>query len=211
MRKLIIASSNQGKIREFRALLQDFPWQIYSLADLNYLENVNETGTTFFENAKIKAANIFQYYPNCFVLADDSGLCVTALNDAPGIYTARYGGKDLAYKDKFTLLWQELIARQIPRDHWQAHFVCSLCLLCPWGDMFNYTGEFHGEIASEARGENGFGYDPIFYVPEYNLTAAEMKADLKNKISHRARALEALLADLPRVLALDPEEKEKNV
>lgn len=211
MRKLIIASSNQGKIREFKALLQDFPWQIYSLADLNYLENVNETGTTFAENAQIKAANIFQYYPDAFVLADDSGLCVTALNDAPGIYTARFGGKDLPYLQKFTLLWQELIAKKIPRDHWQARFVCSLCLLCPWGDIFSYTGEFHGEICSEARGDNGFGYDPIFYVPEYDLTAAQMPAELKNKISHRARAFAALLADLPRVLALDPQEKEKNV
>lgn len=211
MRKLIIASSNQGKIREFRALLQDFPWQIYSLADLNYLENVNETGTTFYENAQIKAANIFQYYPDAFVLADDSGLCVTALDDAPGIYSARFGGKDLPYLQKFTLLWQELIARKIPRDHWQARFVCSLCLLCPWGDIFGYTGEFHGEISSEAKGDNGFGYDPIFYVPEYDLTAAQMPAELKNKISHRARALAALLADLPRVLALDPQEKEKNV
>lgn len=211
MRKLIIASSNQGKIREFRALLQNFPFQICSLADLNYLENVNETGTTFAENAQIKAANIFQYYPDAFVLSDDSGLCVTALDDRPGIYTARYGGKDLAYPEKFTLLWQELIANKVPRANWQAHFVCSLCLLCPWGDVFTYTGEFHGEISSEARGDNGFGYDPIFYVPEYNLTAAEMPAELKNKISHRARASAALIADLPRVLALDPNEKENNV
>ena len=211
MRKLIIASTNQGKIGEFRTLLKDFAWQIYSLADLNYLENVNETGTTFYENAKIKAANIFRYYPDAFVLADDSGLCVTALDDKPGIYTARYGGADATYAEKFTLIWQELAARQVPPTHWQAHFVCSLCLLCPWGDMFGYTGEFHGEISAEAKGDNGFGYDPIFYVPEYGMTAAEMPAELKNKISHRAKALQALLADLPRVLALDPQAKESHV
>lgn len=200
MEKLIIATTNQGKLREFRDLLQDLDLEILSLADLNYMENVNETGTTFAENAQIKAANIFRFYPEAFALADDSGLCITALDNQPGIYSARFGGENTPYRQKFNLIWQELAARQVPPNKWQAHFTCNLCLICPWGDVYHYEREFHGQIIAEARGEDGFGYDPIFYLPEYGKTAAQLPLALKDKISHRALAMKALLADLPHIL-----------
>ena len=200
MEKLIIATTNQGKLREFRDLLQDLDLEILSLADLNYMENVNETGTTFAENAQIKAANIFRFYPEYFALADDSGLCITDLDNQPGIYSARFGGENTSYRQKFNLIWQELAARQVPPNKWQAHFTCNLCLICPWGDVYHYEREFHGQIIAEARGEDGFGYDPIFYLPEYGKTAAQLPLALKDKISHRALAMKALLADLPHIL-----------
>lgn len=202
MQKLIIASHNEGKIREFRALLADFDFEILSLTDISYLENINETGSTFAENAQIKATNIFRFHPQAYVLADDSGLCVPALDGAPGVYSARFAGENSSYSEKFTLLWQMLAERKVPPTAWQAYFHADLCLVTPRGDIFHYDGDFYGELLAEPRGDQGFGYDPIFYVPEYGQTAAMMPLELKNKISHRGIALAKLKADLPRVLAL---------
>ena len=190
---LLIASGNPGKILEIKAILEECDLNIQSAADLVLSLSVNETGSSYIENARLKAV-AYQAATGMAVLADDSGLEVDALNGAPGIYSARYSPKANATDaDRRKYLLKQLQDKPRP---WTAHFHCSAVLIKPEGGLIETSGQCNGEIIPEERGTGGFGYDPIFFIPEEHATMAEIPASLKNRISHRAKALLAMLPEL---------------
>lgn len=191
MKTIILASNNKHKLEEFRQLFAGLAVEVKSLEDMGFHEEIEETGVTFEENAAIKCNTVAARFPGCYVLADDSGLCVDRLNGAPGVYSARYGGEKATYAEKFRLLHEALAPW--PEKEWTAAFVCVLGLVCPDGRHLVFEGRFEGLIAREPAGPNGFGYDPIFYLPEWKKTAAELSPEEKNSVSHRGRAVEKLL------------------
>lgn len=192
MEKVVIASNNQGKIKEIKAMLADFQVNVYSLKDLGIDVDVAETGTSFQENAALKAEAI-SGTTNMMTIADDSGLVVDALNGAPGIFSARYAGLEKNSEKNIDKLLAEL--SDVPDEKRTARFVCVLALSMPGCPTHFAEGRCEGIITQERRGQDGFGYDPVFYVPEKKLTMAEMGAAEKNKISHRAEALKELRAN----------------
>lgn len=203
MKELVLATSNQGKLEEFQAILSPIP--CISQQGLG-IETPAETGLTFIENAIIKARHASRML-NKPALADDSGLVVDALLGEPGIYSARFAGPAARDKDNIRLLLEKLDAvGDKPR---QAYFYCALALLRHEHDPAPIlaTGICHGFIAKTPRGDNGFGYDPIFFLPTYHCTMAELPANIKNKISHRAMALNQLMRQLPT----DPTQHENGV
>jgi XTP/dITP diphosphohydrolase len=194
-----MASRNAGKIRELQEILKDTGITLLSLANFPELPETPEVGATFAENAAAKALEVAKAtgYP---ALADDSGLVVEALGGAPGVYSARYAADVTAPRppadaDNWQKLLRELAA--VRPEARGAHFVCELALAWPDGRLRRFRGECQGVIAREPRGEQGFGYDPVFWVPEYQATMAELGPEVKNRISHRARALAAFKAQLP--------------
>ncbi len=188
MKELILATNNKGKIKELNALLA--PILCIAQADLN-IKEVEETGLSFIENALIKARHA-SYYAKKPALADDSGLVVPALNGAPGIYSARYAGNKANDADNIKRLLNNM--DHLSSEQHQAYFYCALALVRHDQDPTPIiaTGRFHGTIIKEQKGNNGFGYDPIFYIEEHQCTMAELSASIKNKISHRALALNQL-------------------
>ena len=189
-RTLLIASKNIGKIREIKAILSPLEIKILSPHDLNLDFKVIESGSTYAENARIKA-QAYLSATALAVLADDSGLEVDRLGGAPGIHSARYSpqpGADDA--DRRAYLLSQLEGRRQP---WKAHFHCSAVLALPNGKWIETMGICKGIIIPEERGSGGFGYDPIFFLPEYNATMAELLPEVKNQISHRAKAIQAML------------------
>ncbi|MGI0480577.1 RdgB/HAM1 family non-canonical purine NTP pyrophosphatase [Geminocystis sp. CENA526] len=181
--KLVVASSNAGKVREMQELLRDFDFE---LALKPPELDIEETGKTFMENAIIKASYIATTLKQ-WSIADDSGLMVNALNGQPGIYSARYGKTDF---DRINRLLTEL-KYSVDRS---AQFVCAIAIANPEGEIVIQTeGICEGEILTETRGDNGFGYDPIFFVPEVNQTFAQMPSELKEKLSHRGKAFANLI------------------
>lgn len=190
MRKLLLATGNQGKIKEMKALLQGVEAEILTPGDLDLVLQVEEAGKTYPENAARKA-KAFAAAANMLTLADDSGLEVEALGGAPGIYSARYSPKSGATdKDHRDYLLQQL--QRFPRP-WAARFHCTVALASPGGEIHFTEGNCVGEIIAEERGEAGFGYDPVFLVSELGRTMAELSMVEKNKISHRSRAIKAML------------------
>lgn len=189
MTKVLIASNNPGKIKEFKTLLADFGAEVFSLKDMGIDTDVPETGTTFRENAALKAETLAKQ-TGMITLADDSGLCVDALNGEPGIYSARYAGPDKNSEHNIDLLLSKLEAVQA--DERTAHFVCVLAISRPNHLTHFAEGRCDGQITNERRGDDGFGYDPVFLIPDKNLTFAQMGEEEKNLISHRARALRQL-------------------
>lgn len=187
IKKIVLATGNKGKVREFKGLLGGMFGGIVSLNDLTSPPEVIEDGDTFRENA-IKKARAIAAYSGMPALADDSGLEVDALGGRPGVYSARYAGEGATDGDNITKLLSELEGA----DNRRARFVCFLALVTPEGKEITAEGSCEGVILTEPRGEGGFGYDPVFFLPEYNKTMAEIPAELKNKISHRARACESL-------------------
>lgn len=190
--RLLIASSNQGKVREFNRLLEPLHIQCLALTDLEKVDEPEETGDSFRANAELKA----RYYGQRFqllTLADDSGLSVTALQGRPGIYSARFAKEQGSFGEAVTALFRELPGLEST----PAYFSCCLVLYNPaTEEILNYTAEAHGQLILQGRGETGFGYDP-FFVPEgYQQTYAELGEDLKNRISHRTLALEKFKQDL---------------
>lgn len=186
---LIIASGNPGKIQEIRAILEGLDLEILSTSDLGFQLDVEENGTTYSENARLKA-QAYHAATGGMVLADDSGLEVNVLNGAPGIYSARYSTKvNASDADRRAYLLAQLEGKPRP---WTAHFHCTAVLIKPDGGCVETIGICNGEIIPEERGSGGFGYDPIFYLPEHQATMAEIPASLKNRISHRAKALLAM-------------------
>lgn len=181
--KLLLATQNPGKQKEMQELLKDVDVQVLLPTNEN---DVEETGTTFEENARLKSSALFQLQPDMFVVADDSGLAVDALNGRPGVYSKRYGVSD---KDRIEKLLAELIT--VPEEKRSAKFVCVLSLLGPGIDEV-FTGEVQGKIAFQAQGEHGFGYDPIFVPDGYDRTFSQLGKEVKNTVSHRAKALEKL-------------------
>lgn len=193
----LLASTNKNKLREISEILANFSFKTIGLDDLPETFEVEETADSFSGNATLKARAYHKRYPELYVLADDSGLEIKALDNKPGIYSSRFGGVNTPYKEKFKMIWSALKEREVPVEDWDARFVCSIAFFEPGDEKpLIFTGKMYGKIIPEARGDNGFGYDPIFYIPEYKKTSAEIDPELKNKISHRGRALEKLKAYL---------------
>ncbi|WHH60528.1 XTP/dITP diphosphatase [Petroclostridium sp. X23] len=191
--RIVVATKNKGKIKEIQHILKDLPVQVLSQDDLDIKTDVEETGSTFEENALIKAREI-QKMCNEVTIADDSGLEVDYLNGAPGIYTARYAGEGATDIDKMNKLIKELDG--VPLENRTARFVCAIAAVFPDGKKIVVRGECEGLIAFEPVGEKGFGYDPLFYLPQYQATMAQIEDELKNTISHRAKALALLKKEL---------------
>ena len=184
--KILFASNNAGKIREVREIFGD-EFEIVTLREANIVSDPEETGATFAENAYIKAKSGMDL-SGLPCMADDSGLCVDALHGAPGVYSARFAGEPCD-NDKNNALLLEKLKGHTDRS---ARYVCHICLIFPDGKTVKAEGECEGRILEEYRGTNGFGYDPLFYVPELQKTFAEATPDEKNRCSHRARALKKL-------------------
>ena len=191
--RIIFATGNEGKMREVRMILQDLGAEILSLKEAGIGAEVEENGTTFEENAVIKAEAIMKMTGE-IVLADDSGLEVDALNKEPGIYSARYMGYDTSYHIKNKSLIDRLEGKT--GEERSARFVCVIAAAFPDGRILTTRGTMEGQIGYEERGENGFGYDPIFYLPEYGCYSAELPLEEKNKLSHRGKALRLMKAKL---------------
>ena len=189
-RKIIFATGNENKMKEIRMILADLGTPILSMKEAGISVDVVEDGTTFEENALIKATEIAKEVENCIVLADDSGLEIDYLNKEPGIYSARYAGEHTSYDIKNNLLLERLAG--VPDEKRTARFVCAVAAAFPDGSTEVVRGTIEGRIGYEIAGENGFGYDPIFYVPEYGCTTAEMDPETKNELSHRGNALRAM-------------------
>jgi XTP/dITP diphosphohydrolase len=191
MNKLIIATGNKGKLKEFQNIFANTKYQIISQDEFNVPE-VAETGLSFVENAILKARNAAKFcnYP---CLADDSGICIPELNNRPGLYSARYAGTNTSYTEKILTLIKEIEANNLHRP--KAFFYCALAIVqnpddpCP----IIATAKWEGEIQHEPSGNNGFGYDPIFYAPEFNMTAGEMDPKLKEQNCHRGIAIRKLM------------------
>lgn len=188
MREVVLATKNRGKIEEFASLLKGMFQQIITLKDLDSLPDVVEDRNTFGENALKKARSISEFTQKP-TLADDSGLEVEALGGRPGIFSSRYAGESAGDKKNIRKLLRELSGLR----NRKGRFVCSLALVSPGGKEIVVEGACEGIIIDEPRGERGFGYDPVFFIPEMNKTFAELSLDEKNRISHRARAVKALI------------------
>ena len=189
MDKIIFATSNQGKMKEIREILKDLDVEVLSMKDAGIEADIVEDGSTFEENALIKARTI-RDMTGCTVLADDSGLEVDALNKEPGIYSARYMGEDTSYDVKNANIIERLSG--LEGEERSARFVCVIAAAFPDGTDETRRGTIEGQIGFEPAGTNGFGYDPIFYVPEIGCTTAQLESDQKNAISHRGKALRAM-------------------
>ena len=188
MKKIIFATGNENKMKEIRMILADCGYEILSMKEAGIDVDVVEDGNTFEENAIIKATEISKLVgEDCVVLADDSGLEVDYLNKEPGIYSARYEGVDTPYSIKNQIIIDRLAG--VEGEARSARFVCAIAAAFPDGRVETRRGTIEGRIAFTPAGENGFGYDPIFYVPEFGKTTAELDPEEKNKVSHRGNAL----------------------
>ena len=188
-RKIIFATGNQGKLKEIKVILEEPGMEIVSMKEEGIDVPIDEDGTTFEENAIIKATTIAKETKE-IVLADDSGLEIDYLNKEPGVYSARYAGEDTPYSIKNQMLLDRL--EGVPKEERTARFVCVIAAALPNGEVITTRGTIEGYIGYEPAGENGFGYDPIFYVDEYNCSTAQLSMELKNELSHRGKALRAM-------------------
>jgi XTP/dITP diphosphohydrolase len=191
--RIIFATGNKDKMREIRQILGDLKWPILSMKEAGISSDPEETGSSFEENALIKAraaANMLEDSSQTIVMADDSGLEVDALNKEPGIYSARYLGEDTSYKIKNQNILDRL--EGVETEKRTARFVAAIAAVLPNGESLSVRGVIEGKIGYEERGANGFGYDPIFYLPDMSCSTAELAEEEKNKISHRGRALKKM-------------------
>ncbi len=186
MNRILFATGNEGKMKEVRKILGEYGIEAISLKEAGINPDIDENGTTFEENALIKAREISALTGE-IVMADDSGLEVDYLDKQPGVFSARFMGEDTSYDIKNAFIINKL--EGIPEEQRTARFVCAIACVCPDGRNVVVRDTIEGVIAHETAGENGFGYDPIFYVPEYGCTTAELTMEQKNKISHRAKAI----------------------
>ena len=194
--RIIFATGNEGKMKEVRMILEDLEIEVLSLKEAGIAAAVEENGSTFEENAVLKATEIMKRSGG-IVLADDSGLEVDALNKEPGIHSARYMGYDTSYHIKN----QNIINRLKGKNGAErsARFVCAIAAALPDGRVLVTKGTMEGEIGYEERGENGFGYDPIFYLPEYGCYSGELPLEIKNSLSHRGKALQLMKDELQKL------------
>ena len=190
MRKFIVATKNLGKLNEIKDILRDTEYDVVSMIDIGFTEDVVENGATFEENAMIKASALYQFCGQT-VLADDSGLEIDALDGAPGIYTARFAGEGASDLQKIEKLLNLL--KDVPFENRKARFVCAIALILDNGEKFVVKETCEGYINERLEGSNGFGYDPVFYVKEYGKTMAQLDENIKNRISHRGKALKKML------------------
>ena len=191
--RIIIATGNKDKVREINEVLEGSGFEAVDMKSEGIDPEIIEDADTFEGNALIKARTVHKY-TDCYVMADDSGLCIDALDGAPGVYSARFCGEDSTYEEKFQKIYELL--KDVPKDQWTAQFVCAIAVVRPDGSEFTVRGECHGLLLDHPQGSNGFGYDPIFYKPEFGMTTAEMEPQVKNSISHRGKALNAMVARL---------------
>lgn len=198
MKKLIFATGNEGKMREIRVIMEDLGMEILSQKEAGLAPEVEETGTTFEENAVIKAKAVAGLLPEAIVLADDSGLEIDYLNKEPGIYSSRYAGEDTSYIIKNQMLLDRLAG--VPDKERTARFVCVIAAAFPDGQVFTVRETMEGFIGDAPAGENGFGYDPIFQVPQYGCSSAELTMEQKNELSHRGKALRKMKEELKKRL-----------
>lgn len=196
LERILFATGNEGKLREIRMIMEDLGIQVLSLKEAGVTAEVEENGTTFEENAVIKAKAIMEITGEV-VLADDSGLEVDALNKEPGVYSARYMGRDTSYHIKN----QNLIDRLVGKigEERSARFVCVIAAALPDGRVITTRGTMEGQIGYEEKGENGFGYDPIFYLPDCQCYSGELSLEQKNKRSHRGKALRLMKEELKKL------------
>jgi XTP/dITP diphosphohydrolase len=185
MPKLLLATNNEGKAREYKSLLSGVPFELVTPAEVGITTDVEETGKSFEENARLKAATLAAE-SGLLTLADDSGLEVDALGGEPGTLSARYAGENASDADRVRYLLSKM--QGVPEEKRQARFVCVIAIATPDGKVEFCSGECDGFIALKPRGNRGFGYDPIFYLPELDKTMAELPPEEKNQISHRGRA-----------------------
>ena len=193
--QIVLATHNTGKTKEIIDLLKDFPVRIRNLADFGPIPPIVEDGATFDDNA-YKKASLTARYLGMPALADDSGLTVTALDGAPGVYSARYGGEDATDRDRY----QKLLAEMAGKEDRTAAFECVLSLAIPTGPALTYEGRCEGLIAQSPAGDNGFGYDPVFFYPPMDKTFAQMSMAEKSEVSHRGKALRELRSEFDKVL-----------
>jgi XTP/dITP diphosphohydrolase len=204
MRALLLATTNRHKLDEFRVIFATLPFTLHSLTDIQLAMDVEETGSTFQENAELKA-HAYAQAAGMLSLADDSGLEIDALGGAPGVYSARFAGVDTPYEERFRLILKQL--QGLPQEQRTARFRCVISIAEPSGFCRSVEGVIEGVIAAAPRGTHGFGYDPIFLVPDLGKTTAELAPEHKNRISHRgqaARKARELLENWP--LSLSPQE-----
>lgn len=195
IKKIIFATGNAGKIKEIKMIMDDVDVEILSMKEAGIDVDIVESGTTFEENAVIKAKTVMEAC-GILTLADDSGLEVDFLNGEPGVYSARYMGEDTPYSVKNKSIIDRL--EGVSGKDRSARFVCVIAAAFPNGETFTTRATIEGVIGYEEKGSNGFGYDPIVYVPEYQATTAELPLEIKNSISHRGKALQAMKAELIR-------------
>ncbi|WP_209122020.1 XTP/dITP diphosphatase [Alkalihalobacillus sp. BA299] len=189
MKEIIVATKNKGKVKEFKAILGQLGYKVTSLLDYPEIPEVEETGETFTENAIIKATTIAKHFQKP-VIADDSGLIVDALGGRPGVYSARYAGVNKNDTENMNKVLTEI--KNVPEDERTARFHCTIALAYPDGHTECFEGNCEGKITKEPIGTNGFGYDPIMYIEEKQQTMAQLPLEVKNAISHRAKALQQL-------------------
>ena len=193
MQTIIFATGNEGKLKEIRMILQDAPFRVLSMKEAGLHPDIEENGMTFAQNALIKARAVMEMSGQ-IAMADDSGLVIDYLDGAPGVYSARYMGEDTPYDVKNRALINALAG--VPDEKRSARFVCSIACVFPDGSVLTSEGVMEGRIGYEIAGENGFGYDPVFYLPEYGCTSAQISPDEKNSISHRGKALRLMKEQL---------------
>lgn len=188
--RIVFATGNENKMKEIRMIMTDLGMEIISMKEAGVNLNIVEDGMSFEENAEIKARAVSRVLTNDIILADDSGLEIDYLDKAPGIYSARFAGEDTSYDIKNRILLDRM--EGVPDDQRSARFVCAVAAMFPDGAVSVVRETIEGQVAAEAEGENGFGYDPIIYVPEYGCTTAQMTPEQKNEVSHRGKALRAM-------------------
>ena len=199
MQRIIFATGNKNKMNEIRMILKGLqlngePVEIVSMKEAGISMDIEENGKSFVENAQIKAKAVWERVPQALVMADDSGLEIDYLNKEPGIYSARYLGEDTSYHVKNLNLIERL--QGVPEEKRTARFVCAIACMMPDGSCLTAQETIEGRIGYEEKGSHGFGYDPIFYVPEYGKSTAELSEEEKNQISHRGKALRAMRKQL---------------
>lgn len=193
---IIFATGNEGKMKEIREILGDLPVNIYSMKEMGIQVEIQEDGETFEENARLKASAVAAY-TDAIVLADDSGLEIDYLNKEPGVYSARYMGEDTSYEIKNQNLLERL--EGVEQEKRTARFVCVIAAALPDGRLLTTKGTMEGYIGTKPEGNHGFGYDPIFYLPQYGCSTAMLNMEQKNKVSHRGKALRAMKKELMKI------------
>lgn len=195
--KIVFATGNVGKVKEVQAILADLGMEVVTMKDEGIELDIVEDGTTYEENALIKVREVAKY-TDAIVMADDSGIEIEYLDNGPGIFSARFLGEDTSYRIKNNYIIEQLAG--VPDEKRTARYVCAIAAVLPNGQELTTRGVFEGRIGYEEAGENGFGYDPIFYVPKFGKTTAQLSPEEKNQVSHRGLALEAMKAELKKYL-----------
>lgn len=194
-KRIVFATGNEGKIKEIRMILADTGMEVVSMKEAGIRLDIEENGSTYEENALIKARAVAAYTQD-IVMADDSGLEIDYLQGEPGVYSARYMGEDTPYSIKNASLIERLSG--VPKEKRTARFVCAIAAILPEGRELTTRAAIEGRIGYEEKGTNGFGYDPIFYVPQFQKTTAELTGEEKNLVSHRGKALEMMKEELKK-------------